>query len=330
MSNAATAIPTKLKSVTSQVDLSIVIVNWNTLSLLRDCLRSVLDNAGKLCLEVFVIDNASTDGSAEMVSAEFSSVKLIRNTSNRGFAAANNQALEIGQGRYLLLLNSDTIVLGDVLEKSVQYADEHPDVGTMGCRVLNPDRTLQPTCFEYPTLLNLFLLTAGLSRLSWPRFLGKYHMTGWKRDSERDVDVVTGCYMLVRYAAMSEIGLLDESFYFFGEETDWCKRFRENGWAVRFAPVGEIVHYGGASAKKLNHRRDVMLTGALIDFHRKHGGAVAALAAWTILWVFNFSRYIGWLFASVVDRQRAAPRRDHFRNILKDYPSPRPKTEKTG
>jgi len=319
---ADTAIPTKARSVaTWTLDLTIVVVNWNTLSLLRDCLASVLSNSGNLSLELFVVDNASSDGSAEMVSAEFPSVKLIRNTQNRGFAAANNQALAVGQGRHMLLLNSDTIVLGDVLEKCVRYLDDQIDVGAMGCRVLNPDRTLQPTCFEYPNLPNLFLWTTGLARLPWPRFLGKYRMAGWKRDCERDVDVVTGCYLLVRTAALRDVGLLDESFFFFGEETDWCKRIREHGWRVRFAPVGDIVHYGGASAKKLNHRRDVMLFKALIDFNSKHGGALSAITAWSILWANTFSRYVGFAVASIVDRKGRAPsRRDHFRSILKDFP----------
>jgi GT2 family glycosyltransferase len=306
----------------SPVDLSIVIVSWNTREILRDCLASVVANAGGLVTELFVVDNASSDGSAEMVHADFPSAKLIRNEQNRGFAAANNQALRIAHGRQVLLLNSDTLILDDVLEKSVRYMNEHPDVGIMGCRVLNPNRTLQPTCFEFPNFLNLFLVTFGLARLPWPRFFGKYRMTGWKRDCERDVDVVTGCCMFVRHDAMREIGFLDESFFFFGEETDWCKRFEEEGWGVRFAPVGDIVHYGGASAKQLNHRRDILLIGALVDFNRKHGGKLIGYFVWALLWISNVMRYLGFLVVSIFDRKGSTSRRrDHFRNILKDFPA---------
>ncbi len=304
------------------VDLSIVIINWNTRQLLRECLASVLANAGGLALELFVVDNASTDGSAQMVRENFPSVKLIENDRNRGFAAANNQALRVARGRLALLLNSDTVVLEDVLEKSVKYLDEHADVAVMGCRVLNPDRTLQPTCFEFPSLLNLFLLTSGLSRLPWPRFLGKYEMNDWKRDTERDVDVVTGCYMLVRRAVLPEVGLMDESFFFFGEETDWCESFRKRGWRVRFAPVGEIIHYGGASAKQLNYRRENLLNVALLRLHYKHGGPIAAFVAWTMIFTFCCSRYVLWLVVSLVyPRDRAVARREMFGNILRHFPS---------
>jgi GT2 family glycosyltransferase len=317
------AIPAEIDSLpNSTVDLSVIVISWNTRELLRECVASVLTNAGNLALELFVVDNASSDGSAEMVRNRFPSVKLIGNDCNRGFAAANNQALRVASGRHVLLLNSDTIVLEDVLEKSVKYMDEHTDVGVMGCRVLNPDRTLQPTCFEYPSLLNLFLLTSGLSRLPWPRFLGKYQMTGWKRDSERDVDVVTGCYMVVRRAVLPEVGLMDESFFFFGEETDWCKSFQSRGWRVRFAPVGEIIHYGGASANQLNYRRDNMLSVALIHLHHKHGGTIAAFAAWTTIFVFCCSRYALWLVVSLVyPKDRAVARRELFGNILRHFPS---------
>jgi GT2 family glycosyltransferase len=310
------------------VDLSIVIVNWNTRQLLRECIASVLANAGKLAIELFVVDNASSDGSAEMVRNNFPTVKLIENDRNRGFAAANNQALRVARGRFVLLLNSDTIALEDVLEKSVKYLDEHADVAVMGCRVLNPDRTLQPTCFEYPSLLNLFLLTSGLSRLPWPRFLGKYQMNGWKRDTERDVDVVTGCYMLVRRAVLPEVGLMDESFFFFGEETDWCRCFRKHGWRVRFAPVGEIIHYGGASAKQSNYHRENMLNVAIIHLHHKHGGLIGAFAAWTMMFVFCCTRYALWLVVSLVHpRDRAVARREMFGNILRHFPAINQTTE---
>jgi len=303
-------------------DLSVVVVTWNTRELTRNCLRSVLDNAGTLALELFVIDNASDDGSAQMIREEFPSAKLIRNDRNRGFAAANNQALGLTSGRYILLLNSDTLILSDVLQKSVQYMDEHSVVGVFGCRVLNPDRTLQPTCFEYPSLLNLFLLTSGLSRLSWPRFFGKYLMSGWNRDSEREVDVVTGCYMFIRQAALREVGFMDEAFFFFAEETDWCKSFRKRGWSVRFAPVGQIIHYGGASIKLIDQGRGILLTHALIAFHRKHGGPIAAFLAWALLLIFNVSRYIGWLLIWAFGRSdKAARRRDQFKEILINFPS---------
>ncbi|MEE9129311.1 MAG: glycosyltransferase [Phycisphaerales bacterium] len=265
------------------MDLSIIIISWNTRDILRDCLRSVHDNLGDIGAEVLVVDNASTDGSAEMVEREFSGVHLIKNGTNRGFAAANNQAIRRARGRYFLLLNSDTVVLGDVLGRSVRYMTEHPQVAALGCRVLNPDRSLQPTCFAFPTLTYFFLAATGLHTLSWPKFFGHHRMRHWARDDERDVDVVTGCYLMIRRTAIDEVGALDESFFLYGEETDWCVRFKQAGWEVRFAPVGEIIHLGGASAGRLNERRELLLAEGLIRLHRKHGGVIAAAIAWTLL-----------------------------------------------
>ncbi|MFU8772087.1 MAG: glycosyltransferase family 2 protein, partial [Anaerolineales bacterium] len=236
--------------------LSIIIVNWNTREMLQSCLESVVVDSGELAFEVIVIDNASEDGSADMIADDFPQAQLVRNMRNVGFAAANNQGLEIASGRHILLLNSDTIVHGDVLERSVEWLDAHPTVAAMGCRVLNTDGTVQRTCSMYPSLLNQVLLTTGLWKLRWPRFLGRSQITHWNRDTEREVEVISGCYMLVRRSVIDEVGLLDEDFFFFGEETDWCRRMRNAGWRLMFAPVGEITHHGGGSVKKLNHRRD--------------------------------------------------------------------------
>jgi len=164
-------------------DVSIVIVNWNTREILRDCLRSVYENAGPVDLHVIVVDNASTDGSVEMVKSEFEKVQLIANSENRGFAAANNQGMAVATGRYVLLLNSDTVVLDGAIAKTVAFADVHPEAAVVGCRVLNPDRSLQRTCFMYPSVLNLLLAATYLNKL-FPRsrFFGRERMTWWDRD----------------------------------------------------------------------------------------------------------------------------------------------------
>ncbi len=312
------------------MDLSIVIVNWNTREMTADCLQSVFDGLGALSAEVIVVDNASDDGSAEMVAERFPQAILIRNTENRGFAAANNQGFTIARGRQVLLLNSDTLVHGDVLPASVAWLDAHPDAGAMGCRVLNTDGTVQLTCSRYPSILNLLLLTSGLAKFSRPAFLGRYQMRDWARDSTRDVEVISGCYLLVRRSVIDQVGGLDEAFFFFGEETDWCRRMRDAGWKLMFAPVGEITHHGGGTVKRLNHRRDVMLSEATVRLHRKHGGRAAALAAFVILLVFNASRALFWTAASVMARGGRAPERGrHFRAVVAQSARtwPRPATE---
>lgn len=298
-------------------DLSIVIIEWNTIDLLRDCLASVFANQGGLKLEVIVVDNDSHDGSPEMVESEFPEVIQIRNADNRGFAAANNQGFDICTGRHVLLLNSDTYVIGDVLAASVRYLDQNPDVGAMGCRVLNPDKTMQATCSMWPRLLDLFFMSSGLWKLKRPKVFGRYQMTHWQRDDERPVEVISGCYLMLRQDVLQQVGPLDEDFFFFGEETDWCKRIRDAGWKLMFAPVGEIVHYGSASARKLNHKRDLMLTDATIRLHRKHHGPLAARMAWLILFGFNLSRAAFWSLRSLTAGDSAAPRAAHFRNVVR-------------
>ncbi|WP_428515097.1 glycosyltransferase family 2 protein [Roseovarius sp.] len=297
--------------------LSIIIVNWNTREMLRNCLSSIYVHSDGLALDVIVIDNASTDGSPELVAADFPQVRLIRNAENRGFAAANNQGFEIAKGEQVLLLNSDTIIHGNVLERSVDWLSAHPKVAAMGCRVLNTDGSVQKTCSRYPSLLNQILLTSGLSRLPWPRFLGRYQMADWNRDVEREVEVISGCYLLVRRAVIDQIGPLDESFFFFGEETDWCKRMREAGWLLVFAPIGEITHHGGGSVKKLNAKRDVMLSEAIIRLHRKHSGYASAIVAFLIILSFNGSRAVFWSIASIrASNSRARERAHHFREVF--------------
>jgi GT2 family glycosyltransferase len=313
------------------LDISVVIISFNTRDITRSCLRSFFETAGNLGAQVIVVDNDSRDGSADMVAEEFPQVELIRNTVNRGFAAANNQGFERCTGEFVLLLNSDTVVLGDVLAQSVRYMREHPDVGVFGCRVLNPDRTMQPTCFMVPSLLNLFLLTTGLSRIKAVPFFGRERLAGWNRDSEREVDVVTGCYMMVRRSAMEQVGWLDDSFFFCGEETDWCVRFRKAGWRVVFSPVGEIIHIGNASGRRFEAKRDLMLTEGIVRFHRKHGGLLAALAAYGLLWIFNSTHALLWVLLAAVKRSDAArARRHHFVRVTREFSSawPRPKPPK--
>jgi GT2 family glycosyltransferase len=311
------------------VELSIIVVNWNTRQLLKECLESVRNNPPECSFEMLVVDNASTDGSVEMVKGEFPEFVLIENQTNRGFAAANNQGFEVAKGRDILLLNSDTVVHGRVLENSVQYLREHAEVGAMGCRVLNTDGTVQLTCSEFPSLLNQILLASGLWKLRRPRYFGKYLMTDWQRDSEREVEVITGCYLLVRRAVIDQVGVLDEDFFFFGEETDWCLRMRRAGWQLRLAPIGTITHHGSASAKKLNHKRDVMLSGAMVRLQLKHFGVAAAVASWLIAAIFNGSRAIYWTVRAVVTPSEGASNRaTHFRRVLGALGTIWPRTQK--
>jgi len=283
------------------VDVSIIIVNWNTKELLRDCLSSVYEHAGDIDYEIIVIDNASTDESASMVKNDFPHVILIENSQNRGFAAANNQGMAVAKGRYVLLLNSDTVVLDNAVANTVRFADKNPQTAVTGCRVLNPDRTLQRTCFMFPSVLNMLLSSTYLYKL-FPknRFFGREQMTWWDRNDVRPVDVVTGCFMLVRREAIEQVGMMDERFFMYCEETDWCYRFRMKGWKVMFAPVGRIIHFGGQSTAQKPVAMIVQLRLSILRFMKKHYSRPAYLIARFLVALFFAIRLPAWLAKALI------------------------------
>ena len=301
-------------------ELTIIIVNWNTAEMTCACLASIDLNNAVLPIEIILIDNGSTDGSVGKIKASFPYVQVIENSTNRGFAAANNQGFDIAKGTYVLALNSDTVILGDVLQRSVRYMEQNPNVGAMGCRVLNSDRSLQYTCGGYPTLPNLFFLLTGLSRLTWPTFLDQYLLRRWDRSNELQVDVISGCYLLLRKSVLEKIGKFDEDFYFFGEETDLCYRIGKAGWKLMFAPVGEIIHHGSGSMRRYDFRRDLMLSSAIIKLQQKHGGTFPAAIALSMVWAFNLSRFLVYGLASLVSPKKSIlERREHFLNLTRNW-----------
>lgn len=286
-------------------DVSIIIVNWNTRDILRDCLASVYAQTTGIAFEVIVVDNASSDGSAAMVKAEFPQVILIKNTDNRGFAAANNQGMRIAKGRYVLLLNSDTIVLDGAIQKTLQFAEQRPDAAVVGCRVLNPDRTLQPTCFMFPSLLNLCLSSTYLYKI-FPknRFFGRERMTWWNRSDVRPVDVVTGCFMLVRREAIEQVGLMDEDYFMYAEETDWCWRLKKAGWQNLFYPDAQIIHLGGQSSKQVRVAMTIQLRRAILQFMKQNHGVINYGIAKILVLMFFVLRIPYWLCVAAKPAQR--------------------------
>jgi len=287
--------------------VSIIIVSWNTRDILRNCIKSIYEQSSDSSLEVIVIDNASTDGSAEMVKKDFPQVTLIENSENRGFATANNQGIAIAKGRYVLLLNPDTIVLDNAINNTLYFADAHPESAVVGCRVLNPDRTLQATCFMFPSISNMLLSTTYLYKL-FPksRFFGRERMTWWDRNDIREVDVVTGCFMLVRREAIEQVGLLDEQFFVYGEETDWCYRFNQAGWKVMFTPCAEIIHLGGQSTRKKATAMVVQLRKSILQFMKKHYSPFIYRIACLLTVIFLAVRLPIWSVIAVIQRSKSS------------------------
>jgi len=277
------------------MDVSIIIVSWNTRYILCDCVASIYAQTRDIKFEVIVIDNASTDGSAEMVRTKFPQVVLVENSENRGFAAANNQGIAIARGQYVLLLNSDTLVLDQAIAKTVSFADAYPETAVIGCRVLNPGKTLQPTCFMFPSILNMFLSSTYLYKL-FPRnkFFGRERMTWWNRDDIKEVDVVTGCFMLIRQKAIQQVGIMDEQFFMYGEETDWCYRFKQAGWKVMFTPNSEIIHLGGQSTAQKSREMIVELRLSILKFIKKHRSPTQYVLACVLVSAFFTLRVPVW------------------------------------
>lgn len=260
--------------------VSIVIVNWNTRDILDDCLKSIADQTTQ-SHEVIVVDNASSDGSAEMVRTEHPEVKLIANETNNGFAAANNQGLVVASGEKLLLLNPDTIVLDHAIDTMCAWLDDHPDVGCVGCQVYQDENTIQRTSFADPSPMNLAIVEFGLQRwASRFKLFSRPEYRSWDRRSERDVDVVSGMFMLVPRHVFEKVGLLDDAFFVYSEEADWCKRIRNSGWRCVFSPAARILHLDGGSksTSQIKSRMFVQMQKSKMIYARKHHGKLGAFA----------------------------------------------------
>ncbi|MEE8556371.1 MAG: glycosyltransferase family 2 protein [Myxococcota bacterium] len=227
-------------------DLSIIIVAWNVRDLVLDCLASIRDARLAISNEVLVVDNGSHDGTVEAVRRQFSETHVIALPENVGFAAGNNQGLLKMNGRYAVLLNSDTIVLRGGLEHCVGYLDAHPDVGVVGPQLLNPDRTKQNCIHNTPSLVSEVVSQSLLRRL----FPGRYPSKRVEYREPIEVDAVLGACLFVRRDVVQEVGPIDEAYFFFLEETDWCHQIRERGWKVVHLPDAQVIHLYGESTKK--------------------------------------------------------------------------------
>jgi GT2 family glycosyltransferase len=256
----------------SGLDLSIVIVNYNTRELLRGCLSSIQASEGSFTHEVLVVDNCSQDGSPQMVQGEFPWVKLLENAENRGYAAANNLALRESQGRYVLLLNADTILPSDALQGMLAFMEAHPEAGAAGPKLVRQDGSLDLACRRsFPTPAVSFYRMLGLSKLfpSSPRF-ARYNLTYLSPDGVYEVDSVVGAFMMVRREAMEEVGLLDESFFLYGEDLDWAYRLKGAGWKVYYNPDVVVLHYKGEATRQNRLKARYEFYRAMYLFHQKH------------------------------------------------------------
>jgi GT2 family glycosyltransferase len=254
------------------VDLTVIVVNYNASNLLRDCLASLRTSAPGITQQVIVVDNASADDSCAMVRREFPEVQLIANEQNAGFTRANNQGIAVARGRYIMLLNNDTRVLGDAFTRAVRHLDDHPEIGAAGLKLLNDDGSLQLSCRRFPSFSQaLFNRYSLLTRL-FPnnRFSRAYLMSDIQRDAIQDVDWVSGACLLVRREVLDEIGALDERFFMYCEDVDFCYRVWLAGWRVTYLPFAEVVHLIGQSSRRARYRTVIERHKSMFRFYAKH------------------------------------------------------------
>jgi GT2 family glycosyltransferase len=255
------------------IDVAIIIVNWNGKDLLRRCLIAVRETVKQVSYETYVVDNHSSDGSQDVVRGEYPWVKFIANTENLGFAKANNQAMRLAlhSSRYVLLLNSDAFVKPRCIDHMVAFMDQHPEAGLGAPKLLYDDGRLQRSCYSFPTLWTEYAIALGLDKLlaKVPAF-GQYNLSHWNYDTVREVDVIMGAFMLARREAVQQVGLMDEAFFMYSEEVDWCYRFKAAGWKTLFTPEVECIHLWGGSSQQVKVESLIRLYRARVQFARKH------------------------------------------------------------
>jgi N-acetylglucosaminyl-diphospho-decaprenol L-rhamnosyltransferase len=269
-------------------DISIIILNWNTCGMLADCLNSVIGATENLDVEIIVVDNASTDGSQAMVRGKFPHVRLIANRENVGFARGNNQALAVCQGRYALLINSDAFAQPGSVQALVHLADAQPRAGIVGARVLNPDNSFQESYAPFPNLWREFLILSGIGRLLYGRH---YPSHGSEEDKGPQIaDYVAGVCLLVRREAFEDVGGLDEGYFMYAEDVDWCYAMREGGWQVWYQPTATVIHLGGGSSRGRPTQREADLYCSRVRFFQKRYGNGAARLLKLQIYAFTASK----------------------------------------
>jgi len=307
--------------------LSIIIISFNTKSLLKQCLESLYQNLGDMEHEIFMVDNNSSDESPIMVKESFPEVKLIENTENVGFAKANNQAIQKARGQYLLLLNSDTIARPGAIDTMIQFMDRNPKVGALGAKLVDQNLVFQTSCRHFPTLFGMLVQFFGLSaRFPTSRLFGWYDMGYWDHRETKKVDCVPGTSLLVRKETIREVGLLDENYFMYFEDTDCCYRINQAGWEVVFLPDAEVIHVGGASAAKSNRGLfyDRTLSKeffrSLFYYFRKFHGALSVLVLKILIPISLIIRMLKWAFAFMfcrIDQKEFAHKMKSFSRMIK-------------
>ena len=290
------------------VDMSIVLVCWNNKAYLDPCLKSLYEGGLKSSFDVVVVDNGSTDGSQQMLAEKYPDVKIIQNEGNVGLGKASNQGIEATNGGYILLFNNDTLVDGPSLDVLVEYLDAHPEAGATAGRLLNPDGSFQSGFAPFSTLLEEFLIVTHIGELLWPGYPShgdstEIKTTGW----------MSSACLLVRRAALDQVGLLDESYFIYGDEADLQYRLNKAGWKVVFLPNSSIIHFGGRSMDRWK-RRKMVYRGKLM-FYKKNYGFLSTLLLRLLFFVMSLLKLLVWCVGFLVPSRNDQAKKELRSNL---------------
>jgi GT2 family glycosyltransferase len=278
-----------------QLDISIIVVTWNAKKFVEECFGSIKEETRNLSTETVVLDNASTDGTADVIAERFPEVKLIRSTTNLGFPGGNVVAIQASRpAKYVCLVNPDVRVLSGCFRKLMDYMEKHSEVGVVGPRTLNPDGTIQRSCMRSPSVWTAWCRALALDRTVLRRvpLFGGIMMADFAHDRTRRVDVLNGAFLLIRRTAMEQVGLIDDRYFMYGDDIDWCLRFRKAGWSVVFDAEAEAIHYGGGTTARAPVYFYVEMQKANLQYWQKHHSRGAQTAFLASVWVHEASRYL--------------------------------------
>ena len=296
--------------------LSVVIICWNDLRVIRDCLRSIFEGTHATEFEVIISDNGSVDESVEFVRRHYPTVRVIENQQNLGFARGNNAGIRASRGEYVLILNPDTVLHNGALDRLVEFADRHPEAGAFGCRVLNPDGTYQVSARLFPTIRRYWVAALGLAKLS-PLFTYEEY-PGWYGDTERSIDWQSGCCVMFREDLLKSLGGFDEQFFYHFEEVDLCRRVRNAGRPILFTPAAVVTHLGGQSVSRFPIRFEIEKHRSRYRYFYKHFGVRAARRCRSLSIARIRVRQLGYGLLNLLKRQEVIERRlEMYRELLR-------------
>jgi N-acetylglucosaminyl-diphospho-decaprenol L-rhamnosyltransferase len=269
------------------IDLSIVILNWNVRDLLDRCLASI--KSDRFSFETIVVDNASTDDSVEMVRAKYREVMVIANSINRGFTGGNNQGIQAAQGRYVMVLNPDTELIEDAIDRMIDYLDAHAAVGAIGPQLLNPDRSIQSSRRRFPTMMTGFFESTWLQGVAPRSILRRFYMADVLPDKTQEVDWLTGACTIFRQSVIDQVGVYDDqNFFMYSEEIDLFKRIKSAGWKIVYLPEAQVIHYIGQSSAQVVAARHLYFQTSKVHYFRKHHGRFKA----ALIRIFLLASYL--------------------------------------